>query len=114
MKNSTKISFDFENGILKAIAEKNGEVVYQSDDVFKELAEAFSAVLNEYECDEKAKRFSGKMICIDPKGLSYYTKGKIYSVVDGEYYDDSGETLIMMTNSPENETDADFMTVIED
>lgn len=113
MKRSTKISFDFKDGVLKAIAEKNGEIVYQSDDVFKELAEAFSAVLNEYECEEKVSRFTGKMICIDPKGLSYYTKGKIYEVVNGEYHDDSGEELIMMTDSPEKETDARFMTVVE-
>lgn len=109
MKRSTKISFDFKDGVLKATAEKDGEVIYQSDDVFKELAEAFSAVLNEYEKD----RFTGKMICIDPKGLTYYTKGKIYEVVDGEYLDDAGDELIMMTNSPEKETDAVFMTVID-
>ena len=113
MTNSTKISFDFKNGVLRATAEKNGKVVYQSDDVFKEMAEAFAAVLNEHECEEKANRFTGKMICIDPKGLPYYTKGKIYEVVDGEYLDDSGDELIMTTASPEKETDAIFMTVIE-
>lgn len=113
MTNSTKISFDFKNGVLRATAEKNGKLVYQSDDVFKELAEAFSAVLDEHDHEEKVNKFTGKMMCIDPKGLSYYTKGKIYEVVDGEYLDDAGDELIMMTDSPEKETDAIFMTVIE-
>ena len=113
MTNSTKNSVDFKKGVLRATAEKNGKVVYQSDDVFKEMAEAFAAVLNEHECEEKANRFTGKMICIDPNGLPYYTKGKIYEVVDGEYLDDSGDELIMTTASPEKETDAIFMTVIE-
>ena len=111
MKRSTKISLDFKDGVLRAKAEKDGEIVYQSDDVISEFAEAISSVFDELETTHK--RFTGRMICIDNKDLTYYTKGKIYEVVDGEYLDDTGEELIMTTDSPEKETDAIFMTVID-
>lgn len=39
------------------------------------------------------KPYNGKVVCVDPNGFPYYTKGKIYEVKDGLYFTDDGIPL---------------------
>ena len=38
----------------------------------------------------KEEYYNSKVVCVDANGMSFTTTGKIYEVVDGQFYDDGG------------------------
>lgn len=78
---------------------KSAEAKCSSEDKFdfKTGAEiAFDRLLEKEvkpETPEKPKPYNGKVVCVNPRQNSFYTKGKIYQIINGVLHSDDGDII---------------------
>ena len=54
---------------------------------------AFDRLVENKPTEEKPKYYNGKVVCIETPCASVLTKGRIYSIIDGEFTFDSGDKV---------------------
>ena len=67
---------------------KEAKAVCSKDDEFSFDVGAKLAM--ERLLEEKPKLYNGKVVCVDPNGIRFYTKGRIYQFKDGTTCTDEG------------------------
>ena len=67
---------------------KEAKAVCSKDDEFSFDVGAKLAM--ERLLEEKPKLYNGKVVCVDPNGIRFYTKGRIYQFKDGATCNDEG------------------------
>lgn len=64
----------------------------------------------------KPKHYNGKVVCVDTHGHYFYTKGKVYSIVDGKLFADDGDTMFKRLKSVDDlnkQSNAKWLEVVE-
>ena len=77
-----------ENRIITFSEDKNTSFIEK----LKRVLEAWKENYSEKEV-EKGEKYTGYVMCADDGGMKYYTKGKIYRIVDGVLIDNYNNQL---------------------
>lgn len=68
---------------------KEAKAVCSKDDEFNFDVGAKLA-MERLMAEDKPKYYNGKVVCVDPNGIRFYTKGRIYQFKDGTTCNDEG------------------------